>query len=276
MARGPATLARLEREALMDILRRAPGATMLGLCQHVIGNLRSTDDRYIQDVVRMAKMSALGEMMASILHDCRNPFMVIGVATDLVRRRHQDPETLRLCSMIGMQLDRVTQMADEVIEFSRGTYTLNKAPTRVADLLSEFEFLNRDYLSSCGVELRIEAREEVFEVDARKITRVLQNLVNNAIDVLPKQGGLLQITATAEGPRISIRVTDNGSGIPDSIRDRIFEPFVTQGKEKGIGLGLAIAKSFVEAHGGTIGLAPQGTSGTTFILDFPKGDTGQA
>ena len=127
VARGPVTLGRLARDPLMDVLRLAPGRTILGLCQHLIENLRSTDDRYIQDIVRMTKMTTLGEMMASILHDFRNPFMVIGVAVEMLRRVHKEEESLRLCSMVGMQIDRMTLMADEVMEFSRGTYKLKKA-----------------------------------------------------------------------------------------------------------------------------------------------------
>ena len=140
---------------------------------------------------------------------------------------------------------------------------------RVSELLSQFEFLTRDYLTASKVQLRIEACDDVVDVDAQKMLRVLQNLVNNAAEVLQEEGGMIHVGATRRDSKVEIRVSDNGPGIPEDLRGRIFDPFVTYGKEKGLGLGLAIAKSFVEAHGGSIELAPEAKTGTTFLIRLP-------
>jgi signal transduction histidine kinase len=101
------------------------------------------------------------------------------------------------------------------------------------------------------------------------LRRVLQNLLTNARDAMPS-GGRVTIGVSCDEASVSIEVIDNGAGIPEEIRDRLFNPFVSQGKSEGTGLGLAIVKQIVDSHGGSVSFVTEECVGTTFTLTFPR------
>lgn len=269
VASGPVTVARLARGPIINLLNTAPGESILGLARHLINNLRASNDRYVQDVVRKTKTASLGEMLNTILHDLRNPLTVIRMAASAIPKLHEDDTTQQFCTLIDDQIERMKIMTDEIMEYARGTAKINLQPVRVNELLERFESLNRDYLSQTHVELVVNKVNTLLEVDVNKILRVLQNLVNNAAEMFGANGGRIVIAARNVSGGVEISVQDNGPGIPDAIRARLFEPFATHGKEKGIGLGLAITKTLVEAHKGRIRVDTEAGKGTTFHLFFP-------
>ncbi len=168
---------------------------------------------------------------------------MIGLAAEAIERNKPGEETLHLCALITEQIERMNLMAEEVLEFSRGTSKLNKKPVKVSEVLQRFEILNRDYLEHSNVQLVVKSVETVLDLDVNKILRVLQNLVNNAAEMFAGKGGVISIIAEIKGNTVEIAVQDNGPGIPEAIRGRLFEPFQTHGKEKGLGLGLVITKT---------------------------------
>ena len=112
-------------------------------------------------------------------------------------------------------------------------------------------------------------------IDADRLRRVVINIAGNAADAMPK-GGRLTISSRVVGDSWELAVTDTGTGIPEQLRPRIFEPFVTSGKEHGTGLGLAIAREIVRGHGGDIqvetrteGEEEGRPAGSTFIISLP-------
>jgi len=96
--------------------------------------------------------------------------------------------------------------------------------------------------------------------------------LTNSIQAMP-EGGRVSITGSRQSDHIRIDVIDNGPGVPSEVRDRLFEPFVSDGKSGGTGLGLAIAQSIVEAHGGTINLETDVTEGVDFSIKLPLNET---
>ncbi|MGW8320754.1 MAG: ATP-binding protein, partial [Thermodesulfobacteriota bacterium] len=104
-----------------------------------------------------------------------------------------------------------------------------------------------------------------------QVYRVLENLVKNALDAVGERGEILIASERVKGEEVVIRVADSGSGVPDSIRGSLFEPFVTHHKPGGTGLGLAIVKKIVCEHGGRVWEAPWGLKGACFHLAFPLG-----
>ncbi len=269
VAAGEVTLARVPREPIMNVLNSAPGYSILELTRHLINSIRNINELYINDVVRQTKMSSLGMMMNTIVHDFRNPFAMIGLAASAIEKKKPDEDTVQMCQLINEQITRMNGMAEEVLEFSRGTATLNKKPVKVSDVLHRFECLNRDYLEQSKVNLQVKPVDTVLDLDSNKILRVLQNLVNNAAEMFAGKGGNISITAETKGDILEIAVADNGPGIPEAIRSRLFEPFQTHGKEKGLGLGLVITKTLVEAHNGQVSVETKTGEGTTFLLRFP-------
>jgi signal transduction histidine kinase len=108
-----------------------------------------------------------------------------------------------------------------------------------------------------------------FNLDKERIWRVIMNLVNNAKEALPS-GGKIEIELMVSADKAEFSIKDNGSGIPEEIRETLFEPFVTKGKTNGTGLGLTIAKRIIEAHHGEISFATQTGQGTTFFVTLPR------
>ena len=238
--------------------------------EQVITQLRSTTDRFVTDVVKKEKLALVGEMANTIIHDIRGPFTSVQLGTDLISEKYDDPETREICEMMRGQIGRVKSMAEELLEFARGTSSIRLELTDLSDIISQFHFLNRDFVASTNVRLDLShARVKIF-ADTQKILRVLQNLLNNAVEALKgRPDAHVTITAGQEGEWAEIKVSDNGPGIPEAIRDRMFEPFVTHGKSTGTGLGMAITKSIVQAHHGTITFTTASGHGTTFTLRLP-------
>jgi signal transduction histidine kinase len=126
-----------------------------------------------------------------------------------------------------------------------------------------------DEASRAGVELELDlASGARVLVDEDGLRRALRNLVQNALEAMPDGGALRVSTAREEGVAL-VQVADTGVGVPEEIRERIFEPFVTARKKGGTGLGLAIVKKVVDDHGGTIVATKPEGGGTAFVLRLP-------
>jgi signal transduction histidine kinase len=138
-------------------------------------------------------------------------------------------------------------------------------------LFEHFRELNSPFFKDDRVQFELSGNGASTQGDASKLMRVLQNLIGNAIDALhnAKIEGLIEVVAKETDGSVILTVSDNGPGIPQSIRETFFEPFVTQGKNEGTGLGSAIVKTIIEAHRGSITFETS-AQGTTFTIRLPK------
>jgi signal transduction histidine kinase len=105
--------------------------------------------------------------------------------------------------------------------------------------------------------------------DGRKLERVFHNLLLNACEAVSPASGKVGVHVAQAKDHIEIRITDNGRGIPEALREKIFEPFFTEGKANGTGLGLTIAQKIVQDHGGKLGIEPSSGLGSTFSIVLP-------
>jgi signal transduction histidine kinase len=268
---GKVKLAKISQPDLMEILSNAKGKVILNLFTYIISHLRVTTNQYVHQLVHKEKMELVGEMVNTILHDFRSPFTGIQLSSSMLKEMHPDEETQEWCDLISMQIQRMLGMAEEVLEFTKGSTLLYRKSISVAKMLQRFEKLNRVYFQSTQVEFSVQADENCrIYVDENKLIRVFQNLVGNAVEAFDKPGGTILITATLIGEWTEIAITDNGPGIPDTIREHLFDAFVTYGKRSGTGLGTAIAKSIIDAHGGHIRFKSIPHEGTTFYIKLPQ------
>jgi len=161
-------------------------------------------------------------------------------------------------------------MSEELLGFAQGKVNIKPRATsvrRLVELLDE-EILNQ--VRGTPVQLVIRVIEaDNLTLDEVRLTRCLANIIKNAKEALGDEG-TITIQFRESGPELQVSISDSGPGIPESIRSRIFEPFVTYGKKHGTGLGMAIAKSTVDAHGGRIWLESETGKGTTFHVVLPK------
>ena len=112
------------------------------------------------------------------------------------------------------------------------------------------------------------ASRTALPLDVDRLQRALRNLVQNACEAMP-EGGRLHVESRREGDFATIRVVDNGPGIPEDIADRLFEPFVTAGKPNGSGLGLAVVRKVLDDHGGSVAATKPEGGGAAFELRLP-------
>lgn len=147
---------------------------------------------------------------------------------------------------------------------------MNLQTVSLAALMEKFVFLHQDYLRQQKVELELKPLDVAVKADSDKLLRVLQNLVYNAAEAFKEGGGRITVSGRVSDGEVEICVRDNGPGIPDDIKDNLFEPFVTAGKKGGTGLGLAIAKSIVEAHAGRISCESRPGEGSVFRIQLAR------
>ena len=271
-ANGDVSIAKIPREQLLEVLSTEPVSLTIGLFQHVLAHLRKTNELFVSEVVRKEKLSLVGEMASSLMHDLRNPVSGIRLAADLVNMNHSDEETVLCCDRIRLQCDRLVVMATELLEFSRGESKLNLGRTTTTDFFNQFKMLNEEYfLSHANVRFNLEIEPAEIVIDSMRLLRVVQNLMTNAVEAIgSKPGGLIELRAGIESDVFYLTLSDNGPGIPEAVRGRLFEPFVTHGKIGGTGLGMAIVRNVVTAHGGNITFETIEGEGTAFLIQFPK------
>ena len=268
-ARSVVEVAKIPRATLLEVLATEPGTLTLALFRHVLAHLRSANDMVIGEIVRKEKLGLVGEMAGSLMHDLRNPVTSIRLSADLIAMTHADVE--QWCTGIRLQCDRLVAMATELLDFSRGVTKLEFGRVSAQAFLEQFRALNENYLTTTHVDIQYGHRPGFVEIDSLRMQRVLQNLVTNAVEALfdtPKPQ--IKITARVASGTFHLTVADNGPGIPPEIQDRLFEPFVTHGKAGGTGLGMAIVRNIVTAHGGTITFETKPGKGTKFAIALPQ------
>ena len=239
--------------------------------ESVIHHLKSTTSHYMEDVMRTEKLTLVGTMVSSLLHDFKNPVSTISLGTDLIKQRHgDDPQTVKVCGMIAAQTRRMVDMANDLAAFARGEEEIERAHIRIEELFKTFKELNSLFFDDESVSVVMEHNNISLYGDATKLLRVLQNLVSNAIEAIHQTelSGEVIVSANVVGERVHLVVRDNGPGIPEEIQTKFFEPFVTYGKSGGTGLGTAIVQSIVDAHSGSIAFSTS-SKGTTFTIKLP-------
>lgn len=232
-----------------------------------------------QQMLRMERMSAVGNMASAMVHDLRNPLTVIRGTAELFKYSSDDKERAEQSSVIVDEVDRLNGMTSEVMDFIKGKTTLQFSEYNVNDFVKEIaSYLRRDFQPH-NIELVVEANYQgPVYMDKSKMQRAIFNISFNARDAMPNGGKFKLTTNSLEGNILEIRLSDTGPGIPAEIKDKLCQPFATFGKAHGTGLGLAIVRKVVqEHHKGNLSIesAPGqiGNFNTSFIIRIPINQT---
>jgi signal transduction histidine kinase/putative methionine-R-sulfoxide reductase with GAF domain len=218
--------------------------------------------------VQTERLAFLGRMLAGVAHDLSSPMAVLAGYAEMLtseedeaRRRSQSQRLLR-------QVDQMEEMLGDLLAFARGDATLRISDLRVEQFGEEVEALLETLSRHRRIETELRATGGIARVDVGRARRIVYNLVRNAIDVL-RAGDRVEVELAERAGGLAIVVADSGPGIPAEVRARMFQPFVTSGKEDGTGLGLAIVRRFVDDHGGSIQVETAPGRGTTFRVELP-------
>lgn len=226
-----------------------------------------------QQVVQAERLSAIGEMMTALAHESRNALQRAQACLEMMELDLEDrPELLSLAKRSQAAVDELQRLYEEVSGYAT-PLALNR---QIMDLrmIAEEVWLNLKSARS-GKEIRFVQNSadgnSLTFVDPHRFAQVLRNIFENSISVLPHQGGAVTVTYArevgADSSHLQISVLDNGPGLTGEQRGRIFEPFYTT-KSRGTGLGMAIARRIMQAHGGEIALGNPPV-GTEILLSLP-------
>jgi len=217
------------------------------------------------------------EFVLRASHELRTPVTGMHMAFGLLRERISFPPQARendLLDTIGEEMQRLTQLINDLLNFSRyqsGLQKLELAHCGVEEMLERAQARIAELTADKQVELVIELEQPLprIQADVAQLDRVLDNLLHNAVRHTP-DGGRIRLHARRHGERVIISVEDNGEGIAYGQQGRIFEPFVQVGRKKGgAGLGLALCKEIVQLHGGRMGVISRPGEGTQFYMALP-------
>lgn len=215
------------------------------------------------ELIRQERISTVGRMASSIVHDLRNPLAAIyGGAEMLIDSDNLAPaQTKRLAGNIYSASRRVLEMLQELLDAAKG----KTGEFEVCRLREVVEAAVESQQVGEHIRFRLDIPEELeLPMDRARMERVFVNLLANAIEVMP-EGGEIAVVARAEGKGVVVEVRDQGPGIAEEVRGRLFQPFTSFGKRNGLGLGLALSRQTVLEHGGDL-TAANGSGGAVFSV----------
>jgi signal transduction histidine kinase len=226
--------------------------------------------RMAQEMVRNERLSAVGGMAGSLVHDFRSPLGTIRIYAELLREKLRDEADRELADSIIRQVDRFLGMAQEILDFTRGVTTSRPRDVDFGEVVEGFlGFVEKD-LEKGGVRLMRDLRfRGRVRVDPERLRRAFHNIVDNARDAMP-QGGVLRVATAERDGWLCVEFSDEGAGMPEAVRRRVGEPFFTSGKLRGTGLGMAMVKRIVEEHGGRVEIESAPGKGTAVRLLLPR------
>ena len=269
VAAEPTLLAGVDDNVFQHLLDLAPSRLHLNFLRLVSQRLRQVNSYFISELMRAERLTLVGSMANSIIHDLKNPLCIVRCCASLIDRHSDDPKLKELTSMLNNAADGMLSMTQELLDYSKGVVAPTKEKISVAQLLEQLNQQSLRLLPGENIQLvKSITYEGELNLDLPRFTRVLCNLIKNAREAMTS-GGILTLTIEKVGDEVFMRVCDTGSGIPPEVLGRVFEPFVTHGKSHGTGLGMAIAKSTVEGHGGKISVSSTTGRGTAVEIRLP-------
>jgi signal transduction histidine kinase len=218
------------------------------------------------------RVLAIQTMSAGLAHEVRNPLNAAKLQLELLDRRLRrdadDPRFTRPTELAQKEIERLTLLLNEFLIFARPP-ELHPQEADVVEIARQVVDLERLAVENRGasMELGAEPPQLLAQVDIEKLHQLILNLVRNAAEAV-SAGGHVLVRVIGLDDRCQIHVKDDGPGIPEQVRSRIYEPFFST-KEGGTGLGMSIAHSLVSLHGGSIDLQT-GPRGTTFEVSIPR------
>jgi len=235
----------------------------------LIRKRRELEETY-KELAKRERMAEIGNFSMMIAHELKNPLGIIKGSVDIIAKEGVRAKVGRtMVEYIQEEVKRLNRLVEDFLSFARpnpvhkSLVDINQVITKMVTLTPFPEFKGKDF------SLKVELSKEIPEIniDEHQIYQTLLNLFSNAIQAIPKGG---EITFKTEKSRngILISIMDNGIGIPDEEKEKVFEPFFTK-KERGTGLGLSVVKKIIDNHQGEIKITNREGGGTVFSIWLP-------
>ncbi len=222
-------------------------------------------------LLQSEKLAAMGRLTSQIAHELNNPIYGIMNTLELLKTEiPPESKRRRILELSLSEIQRLSEMLRNMLSFSKPEEE-KRRPINIGDLIEGILMVMEKQMKEFNIRVETSFDPDIPEIMAstNQMRQVMLNLFKNAKEAMPK-GGTLFVRTSREGNRVLIRIRDTGTGIPEDIRDKIFDAFfTTKQKVKGVGLGLSVCYGIIKDHGGDIKVESEEGKGTTFALSLP-------
>jgi two-component system sensor kinase FixL len=248
----------------LSYLKMDQGITFTAIIRDV-----SEQKKLEENLLRSERLAAVGEAVAHVAHEIKNPLMIIGGFSHQIRTSLDDPKAIQKLDMIYEEIGRLEKLVANLGDFTK-EYRLVKRVTDINSVIRDVLKIMEGIYQREKYTLKEELSPDLEEIrcDPDKLKQVIMNIIANGVEAMEGEGGITISTANVPGG-VEIRISDTGIGIEEDKLLHIFEPFYTT-REKGSGLGLAISYKIVEAHKGDIWVGSNPGEGATFVIRLPS------
>ena len=233
--------------------------------------MRKSLQKTQRELLDAERLATIGRMASSISHDLRHSLAAIVANAEFLCESNLTPAQREdLYGEIRVAVNQMTEMIESLLEFSRTRESLR---TSVGDVREAVQHAiqalkTRPEFQATRIQLTTEGNTEGL-FDFRKLERAVLNLLVNACEAVPAERGEIRVDLRRVNDDVEIRISDNGPGVPEAVRERLFEPFVSYGKENGTGMGLTVVQKIIQDHGGDVVVENTSPAGTTFKINLP-------
>lgn len=228
-----------------------------------------------QEVERKTKLEALGVLFAKVLHDIKNNLASIKIYLYLMKTTGDEARRKELSQKVDAGMNDISLLIQDMLDFVRGSRSSLKEHVRIRDLYTglktEYNARARMDAVSFVIEMEDDIADRTIHVDMVRLVTALKHLILNAFEEVTAAGKPdpeVRIRLQGWDQQLQVDIIDNGRGIPEEIQERLFMPFVSEGKDDGNGIGTSVAKEYVEAQDGRIDFTTS-DSGTVFMVQLP-------
>ena len=222
-------------------------------------------------LLQSEKLAAMGRLTSQIAHELNNPIYGIMNTLELLKTEiSPESKRRRILDLSLSEIQRLSEMLRNMLSFSKPEEE-KRRPIKIDDLIEGILLMMEKQMRESNIQVETSFDPDIPEIMAstNQMRQVMLNLIKNAKEAMPK-GGNLFIRTGKEDNRVLIHIQDTGMGIPEEIRDKIFEAFfTTKQKVKGVGLGLSVCYGIIKDHGGEIKVESEEGKGTTFVISLP-------
>jgi len=233
--------------------------------------MRSSLSQTQKELIEAERLATIGRMASSISHDMRHPLTAVMANAEFLCGTGLDSyQREELYREIRNAVNQMTDLVDSLLEFAQARESLHRVFGRLEDAATRAIQMVRARSEFRNIKISIvrDGRCETW-FDEKKVERVLANMLLNACEAVSKDTGSVSVDLREGKNEIEIRIMDNGPGVADAIREKLFQPFISYGKQNGIGLGLAICQKIFQDHGGDARLESSEAGRTVFRLTLP-------
>lgn len=264
IASKDAILLEISQDGFLNLLKTKP-MLAITLLKTFSTRLRALDEKIVDRELQEERLSILGKLSSTIIHDLKSPLSAIKGYTSMLKDELENPTLKSYIKTMESSVNFIFDLIEDVLEFGREVSTMNIQKVKVSRFFKDITELFKGSIDKKRIKLLVNAPPDLYvDLDPFKMKRVFLNLLKNSGEAIKDEGEIELGAVEVEGG-IKFYVRDNGKGMPENVIGRIFDPFFTFGKS-GSGLGMTVVKKVVEDHKGKIEVESKEGKGTTFSI----------